>query len=239
MSGRIVLPLDVADLASARALADRVGDHVAVHKVGLELFTAHGPAALVPSERHRLPIFLDLKLHDIPETVERAVAAAASHGVAYLTVHASGGRAMLERAVRRAERESGGAMTILAVTVLTSSTDATLAEVGIGGDVAAQVDRLATVALDAGVRGFVCSPLEVAHLRARAPHAKLVVPGVRQSGSEAHDQARVATPAEAIRAGADLLVIGRPIRDAADPAAAAASIGREIDGALAHRGVAS
>jgi orotidine-5'-phosphate decarboxylase len=232
MSGRIVLPLDVADLEAARALANRVGDRVAVHKIGLELFTAHGPAAVHIGAEHRLPVFLDLKLHDIPETVERAVAAAAQLGVRYLTVHASGGSAMLSRAVARAQRESAGNMIVLAVTVLTSLAEHDLAAQGLGRDVGAHVDRLVALALDAGVRGFVCSAHEVARVRARSRESVLVVPGVRPKGADAFDQARVATPGQAISEGADLLVIGRPIREAADPAAAADAINHEIAEAL-------
>lgn len=225
---RIVFPLDVGTEVEARALAARVAEGVGVLKVGLELFVAEGPRVLRIGEEHARPIFLDLKLHDIPETVERAVASAAAHGVRYLTVHASGGPAMLRRAAERAERESGGRLQLLAVTVLTSMSDDDLRATGVPSIAREQVERLAKLAWNEGVRGFVCSPLEVAMLRAALPDATLVVPGVRPAGASAGDQKRIATPAETIRAGADLLVIGRPIRDAADPRAAAAAIADEI-----------
>ena len=225
---RIVLPLDVESEPEARALAAAVAAEVGVLKIGLELFTAVGPAIIALGREHQRDVFLDLKLHDIPETVERAVAAAAQHRVRYLTVHASGGATMLRRAVERAERASGGHLTILAVTVLTSLDDADLAAIGVQRTAQAQVVALARLAWEQGVRGFVCSPLEVAALRAAFPEAKLVVPGVRPAGAEAGDQRRVATPATAVRDGADLLVIGRPIRDAKDPVAAARAIASEI-----------
>jgi orotidine-5'-phosphate decarboxylase len=226
---RIAFPLDVATAADARALAARIAPSIGVLKIGLELFVAAGPDVLSLGLEHDRPIFLDLKLHDIPETVERAVAAAAAHGVRYLTVHAGGGPEMLRRAARRAETESGGKLTILAVTVLTSMSDDDLRAVGVSATAEVQVPALAKLAWNEGVRGFVCSPLEVAALRqSLGPDAVLVVPGVRPAGSSAGDQKRIATPSAAIRAGANLLVIGRPIRDAVDPAAAANAIAREI-----------
>ncbi len=228
-SERIVFPLDASNAAEARALAARVAPAVGVLKVGLELFVAEGPSVLAVGSEHGRPVFLDLKLHDIPETVERAVASAASHGVRYLTVHASGGPEMLRRAAARAERESCGQTMLLAVTVLTSMSDDDLALTGVPDGARDQVVRLARLAWDNGVRGFVCSPLEVAVLRETlGPGATLVVPGVRPAGAAQGDQKRVATPAATVRAGADLLVIGRPIRDAHDPRAAAAAIAAEI-----------
>jgi orotidine-5'-phosphate decarboxylase len=225
---KIVFPLDVGTEAEARALAQRVAEGVGVLKIGLELFVAEGPKVVAIGKEHDRPVFLDLKLHDIPETVERAVASAAAHGVKYLTVHAAGGPTMLRRAVERARKESS-TLQLLAVTVLTSMSDEDLRATGVDATAREQVVRLAKLAWDAGVRGFVCSPLEVALLRAElGPEAELVVPGVRPAGAAAGDQKRIATPAEAIRAGANLLVIGRPIRDAADPRAAAAAIAREI-----------
>jgi orotidine-5'-phosphate decarboxylase len=225
---KIVFPLDVGTEAEARALASRVAEAVGVLKIGLELFVAEGPKAIALGTEHDRPIFLDLKLHDIPETVERAVASAAALGVKYLTVHAAGGPAMLRRAAERARKESS-TLQLLAVTVLTSMSEEDLAKTGVSAAAQDQVVRLAKLAWDAGVRGFVCSPLEVALLRSTlGPEAELVVPGVRPLGSAAGDQKRIATPADAIRAGANLLVIGRPIRDAADPRAAAAAIAREI-----------
>jgi orotidine-5'-phosphate decarboxylase len=234
---RICFPLDVGTAEEAHALAARIAPSIGVLKIGLELFVAEGPAILALGRAHDRPIFLDLKLHDIPETVERAVAAAARHGVRYLTVHAAGGTEMLRRAAIRAAEASSGAMTILAVTVLTSLSDADLHAAGVDGSSRGQAERLAKLAWAAGVRGFVCSPLEVATLRqALGPEAVLVVPGVRPLGAKAGDQKRIATPAEAIRAGADLLVVGRPIRDAADPASAAATIADEIAIEIANSG---
>jgi len=230
---RIVLPLDFPTLAEARPFAERLGDHVGVFKVGLELFTAEGPAALRPSGRHSLPIFLDLKLNDIPQTVEGAVAAAAKHGVDYLTVHASGGFEMLRRAAARAERDSKGRLQLLAITVLTSLAEEDLHGMGIERPLRDQVLHLAHLAWTAGIRGFVCSPLEVAMLRKELGHdAKLFVPGVRPPGGATGDQKRVATPASAMADGADFVVVGRPIRDAPDPVAAAKIIAFQLGSAL-------
>ena len=184
----------------------------------------------------RAPGFLDLKLHDIPETVGRAVVRASALGARMLTVHASGGAAMLKQAVDRARKE-GGTLEIVAVTVLTSFDGGDLAAIGAGPDVAAQVERLGRLAWDQGVRSFVCSPREAARLRAAlGPDATLVTPGVRfAEGSAADDQKRTMTAAEAIAAGADWLVVGRPIRDAADRAAAARRFAAEVQAARAAR----
>jgi orotidine-5'-phosphate decarboxylase len=233
---RIALPLDVADAREAEALAARVAAEVGVLKIGLELFVAEGPSVLALGARHQRDVFLDLKLHDIPETVERAVASAAKLGARYLTVHASGGPEMLRRAAARADKESGGKLQILAVTVLTSMGDDDLRAVGVARAAREQVLAVAKMAWESGVRGFVCSPLEVAPMReALGPEATLVVPGVRPAGAALGDQKRVATPGAAIADGADLLVVGRPIRDAADPVAAARAIAAEIGDALAAR----
>lgn len=234
---RIALPLDVADTREAEALAARVAAEVGVLKIGLELFVAEGPAVLALGARHQRDVFLDLKLHDIPETVERAVASAAKLGARYLTVHAAGGPEMLRRAAARAEKESGGRLQLLAVTVLTSMGEEDLRATGVERSPRDQVLALARMAWGSGIRGFVCSPLEVAAMRAAlGPAATLVVPGVRPAGAAHGDQKRVATPGAAIADGADLLVIGRPIRDAADPVAAARAIAAEIGAALQARG---
>jgi orotidine-5'-phosphate decarboxylase len=178
-------------------------------------------------------VFLDLKLHDIPATVDGAVARACELGVKYLTVHASGGGAMLEAAVKRAAKDAPG-LTILAVTVLTSLDDADLAAAGIPRSATEHVVGLARLAHDAGVRGFVCSPAEITPLRAALGNeVVLVTPGIRPAGAAAGDQKRVGTPGDAIRAGASVLVVGRPIRDAADPAAAARQVLAEIAAAQA------
>jgi orotidine-5'-phosphate decarboxylase len=226
---RIVLPLDVSTLDEAASLSEKLADEVGVLKIGLELFTSIGPGVLRIGKDLGLDVFLDLKLHDIPETVERAVRSATKHGVKYLTVHASGGPEMLQRAVKAAGQD----IIILAVTVLTSLNDDDLRSVGVSRPVKDQVPGLARMAWEAGVRGFVCSPLEVSMLRhSLGPEAFLVVPGIRPAGTDTGDQKRIATPTSAIRAGADLLVVGRPIRDAADPVAAARAIAAEIGLAL-------
>lgn len=229
---RLVFPLDFPTLAEARQAAQRLAPAVGVLKVGLELFVREGPAAAQLGEELERELFLDLKLHDIPATVERAVAGAAALGVRYLTVHAAGGAEMLARAAAQAAR-APRPLTILAVTLLTSLDAADLAAQGVAGSALDQVLRLARVAWSAGVRGFVASPAEARALRgALGPEALLVTPGIRPAGAAAGDQKRIATPASAIADGADLLVVGRPIRDAADPLAAAHAVVAEIAGAL-------
>jgi len=223
---RLAFALDYPSVAQARAGAARVRDAVGVLKVGLELFVREGPAALALGAELGCDVFLDLKLHDIPETVERAVASATSHGVRYLTLHAGGGRRMLEQAARRAE---GSGLVLLAVTVLTSLDDADLADVGVSAGASAQAERLALLARDSGVHGLVCSVQEVARLRALlGPSAVLVTPGIRPAAGASDDQKRTGTPGAAIRAGASLLVVGRPIRDSSDPLGTAQAIVREI-----------
>lgn len=233
---RIILPLDVPTLVEAVDLASDLHEHVGVIKVGLQLFTASGPSVLELGESLGVDVFLDLKLHDIPNTVAGAVRAAAQHKVRFLTVHACGGRKMLEAAAKEAPPE----MTLLAVTLLTSiDAEAFSGELRIRGrflaagrdaeDVCHHVLHMARMAWESGIRGFVCSPLEVKALRDEfGPEAILVVPGVRPDGSEAGDQARVATPADAMRDGASYLVIGRPITQAKDRALAARTIAEEI-----------
>ncbi len=227
-AAHVALALDVADLDAAERLIEATRKHVGVFKVGLELFTAAGPAAVQAVTAAGARCFLDLKLHDIPETMGRAVAAASSMGVAYLTVHGAAGLESLTAA-----RENAGPTQLLAVTVLTSLDDAALETIGMRGNAPSAVDRLAKLAWSAGLRGFVSSARECANLRDRfGPEAFLVTPGIRPDGSAAGDQKRVMTPAKAIEAGADLLVVGRPIRDAADPAAAAADIANQVRQAL-------
>jgi orotidine-5'-phosphate decarboxylase len=233
---RIAFPLDYPSLAEARAGAARLRGCIGLVKVGLELFIKEGPAAFAIAAECGVDLFADLKLHDIPETVDRAIASVAASGARLVTVHAAGGHAMLSRAVQRAERETGGRLTVLAVTVLTSLDDADLAAQGIGGRAGDQALRLARLAFAAGVRGFVCSPAEVQALRSElGPEVTLVTPGVRPAGANAHDQKRVATPADAVAAGADIVVVGRPIRDAPDPAEAARAIAADIAAGLARR----
>src|SRR6266498_3711598 len=200
---RIVFPLDYPSLAEARAGAEKVKGCVGVLKVGLELFVREGPRALTLADAFGADLFADLKLHDIPETVERAVASLSPSGARFVTVHAAGGRAMLERALERAQRETGGQLMVLAVTVLTSLDESDLGAQGIAGSAADRALRLARLAWSAGVRGYVCSPAEVRMLRTElGPDATLVVPGVRPAGSSSDDQKRVATPAQAIADGA-------------------------------------
>jgi orotidine-5'-phosphate decarboxylase len=221
---RLIVALDVPSGGEALALAARLQGHVGVLKVGKQLFTATGPDVVRRLVSGGSKVFLDLKYHDIPNTVAGAVAAAAELGAAFVTVHALGGRRMIEAAAAAA---SGSGTRILAVTVLTSQDDASLADVGLAGPVDAAVERLALLARSAGAHGVVASPREIATVRRACGPAFLVVtPGVRPAGSAADDQARTATPAAAIAAGADYLVIGRPITGAPDPAAAADAIAR-------------
>jgi orotidine-5'-phosphate decarboxylase len=205
--------------------------------VGLELFVAAGARAVHTVKTRGGKVFLDLKLHDIPETVARAVAAAIELGVEFLTVHTAGGHEMLRRAHEAAE----GRTKILGVTVLTSLSDEDLNADGIEAGVLATVRRRAALAMRAGISGLVCSPHEVGDIRAQDPDRKisLVVPGVRPAGADLGDQKRVATPAQAIRNGADYLVVGRPLRDAPRPAEAFAEIAREIESAEASGGGAA
>jgi len=222
VTSRIIVALDSPDLDRIAALSAALGPHVSHLKVGLEAFVALGASAVAAAAAHA-PVFLDLKLHDIPNTVRGAAASAAALGADLLTVHASGGPAMIAAAA-----EAAPAMRVLAVTVLTSLDPAALAAVG-QHPVEEQVPRLARLAVDAGAAGIVCAPTDVAAVRAAVgPDVLLVTPGVRPAGADSGDQARVATPRAAIEAGADLLVVGRPITDAADPVEAALRITKEL-----------
>ena len=222
---RLVVALDLPDLDHAVVLARRLAGHVGWFKVGLELFGAFGPEAVRRVGEHG-PVFLDLKLHDIPNTVERAARRLSALDVGLLTVHAGGGREMLAAAV------SGFASgRLLAVTVLTSLADDALAELG-EEPAAARVVRLARLAVDAGVPGLVCAPPDLVRVRAAVGGAALIVtPGVRPAGAGDDDHARVATPAGASADGADLVVVGRPIVRAADPVLAADAIVAELEAA--------
>jgi len=203
----------------------RLGDVPSWIKIGLELFCAEGPSIVSALVGRGHAVMLDLKLHDIPETVARATAVVASLGAGLITVHAGGGRSMLEAAVKAA----GTRTRVLAVTVLTSLDDADLATIGAIGPVGELVKQRAQLAIAAGCAGVVASPHEVAAIRAVAPPDFLIVtPGVRPAGAELGDQKRVMTPKQARAAGADLVVVGRPLRDAADPAAAARAIVAEL-----------
>jgi orotidine-5'-phosphate decarboxylase len=229
MRNPLIVALDVPDPDRALALAARLAPVVGAVKVGLELFTTAGPDIVRRLRAAGAAVFLDLKLHDIPNTVARAVEAAVRLDVQMLTVHTSGGRAMLaaaEQAARaEAQRRGQAPPLVLGVTVLTSLDDAALAEVGVAAGAAAQVERLARLAVSAGLRGLVCSPLELPVLRAALPREiRLVTPGIRPPGTEAGDQKRTLGPREALAAGADWLVVGRPILAAPDPRAAAEQI---------------
>jgi orotidine-5'-phosphate decarboxylase len=229
---RLIVALDVSDAAAARDLVRRIGDSAGIYKVGLQLFTAEGPAfvrELVDSGRK---VFLDLTLHDIPTTVSHAVKAAVALGACMLTVHASGGAAMLEAAAEAAE----GKLTLLGVTVLTSFSDQDLMQVGVPTSVLNQVLRMAALARGAGFRGIVTSPREAAEVRRELGEGfAIVTPGIRPAGADVNDQQRSATPASAIKAGVSHIVVGRPITHAENPAEAAKSILAEMEQAQAMK----
>lgn len=224
VGNRLIAALDTPSRSEADAFVDRLAGVPSWVKVGLELFLAEGPAIVRDYTARGLSVMLDLKLHDIPETVARATARVASLGAGLLTVHAGGGQAMLEAAVKAAN-----GMRILAVTVLTSLDEADLLAIGAQPPIEDLVKRRADLAAAAGCHGVVASPREAAAVRARAPEGFLIVtPGVRPAGSAVGDQKRVTTPEQARAAGADMVVIGRPLRDAADPAATARTIVAEL-----------
>lgn len=233
---KLAVALDVPSLAEARSLAERLAGRVGVFKVGLELFVAHGPEALAAARSGGQQVFLDLKIHDIPRTAAAAMRSAARLGVRFVTLHALGGPAMI-RAAREAAEEFGDARPqLLAVTVLTSHDAGELARIGLSAAPTEEVPRLARMALDAGADGLVASAQEARVLRDLAgPVAHLVTPGIRPAGSASGDQKRVCTPADAIRDGASLLVIGRPIVKAEDPRAAADAILEEMASAGTER----
>lgn len=224
---RLIVALDVSSASAARKIVAAVGDSAPTYKVGMQLYTAEGPQVvrdLVASGRR---VFLDLKYHDIPNTVGAAVAEAAKLGVSMLTVHASGSDKMLQAAVNAAK--ASPELMVLAVTVLTSMSGEDLGVIGMEGGLENSVLRLAKVALDSGCQGIVTSAREAAAVRARLGHAfAIVTPGVRPAGAAVGDQVRVVTPAQAIAAGATHIVVGRPITEAADPAGQARSILDEI-----------
>jgi orotidine-5'-phosphate decarboxylase len=224
MTNPVFVAVDTPTLDGARALVSAVAPHVGGVKLGLEFFCAQGPAGVAAIAALGLPIFLDLKLHDIPNTVAGALHSLGPLAPAIVTVHAGGGHAMLAAARAAAP----AATKVVAVTVLTSLDDDDLSAMGVAGTSAAQVARLAGVARGAGLDGVVASPHETAALRAAWPEALLVIPGVRPEGSATGDQKRVMTPQAALAAGASVLVIGRPITAASDPAAAAAAIVRTL-----------
>jgi orotidine-5'-phosphate decarboxylase len=221
----IIVALDEPSLSGAEELMDRLEGRAVFYKVGLQLFTSAGLSAVEAVKARGARVFLDLKLHDIPNTVASAVSSAVEIGVDLCTIHLAGGPEMAAAAVEAA----GDATAILGVTVLTSSNQATLEACGVHGSVGEQVVRLALMGRAAGVRGFVASALELPLLRAEFGHGPLmVIPGVRPTGSDAGDQKRTATPTEVVAGGADFLVVGRPISRAQDPAAAFEAIRAEI-----------
>lgn len=225
---RLIVALDVSSAAEARQIVTAVGGSATTFKVGKQLFTAEGPQIVRDLIASGRKVFLDLKFHDIPNTVAGAVASASALGVSMLTVHASGGSKMLKAACEGTSKGKTKLL-ILAVTVLTSLDDADLQEQGITAGVESQVLRLAGLALQAGCTGVVASAKEAANLRrSLGTGFAIVTPGVRPAGADAGDQARVVTPKDAIASGADYIVVGRPITGAKDPASAAAGILAEI-----------
>ncbi len=221
----VAVALDAPDLETAARWAGLVTPHVSTVKIGLELYLRYGPD-VVASIRGAsgVRVFLDLKLHDIPATVAGAARSVGRLRPELLTVHASGGADVI-----RAAAEAAPATKIAAVTVLTSLNQEQLERTGVTGSVRDTVLRLSSLAVEAGAQGIVCSPREVAAVRAEVgPDITLITPGVRPAGADANDQARVATPEEALKSGSDLLVIGRPITSAADPGAAAAAVAASI-----------
>lgn len=233
-SNPIFVAIDTDDVATARDLAQTLAGAVGGIKLGKQFFMANGPQGvhdvLPEAIRERLPLFIDLKLHDIPNTVAGAVTSLVrSLAPAFLTLHASGGAAMVAAAREAAEGFGAARPRLLAVTVLTSMSDSDLADTGVSGDAEEQVVRLGRLAIANGADGLVCSPKEIAPLRAAlGGEPLLVTPGIRPAGAALGDQKRVMTPAEAMRAGASRMVIGRPITGAGDPAAAAKAILEEI-----------
>lgn len=220
MSSRIFVAIDTPDLVRAKALAKAVKRHSGGIKLGLEFFAANGPAGVADLAHEGLPIFLDLKLHDIPNTVAKAVQALRPLAPAILTVHAAGGRAMLEEA----KASAPAATKVVAVTMLTSLDDGDLGDIGVNGKAHDQVARLADLARSAGLDGIVCSGAEVAAIHRVWHDGFFVVPGIRPASGPTGDQKRVMTPRAALDAGASILVIGRPVTQADDPDAALRAI---------------
>jgi orotidine-5'-phosphate decarboxylase len=223
---RLIVALDFPSLDEAFSLVQKLQGRVGMFKVGKQLFTREGPAAVRRIVDLGERVFLDLKFHDIPNTVARAVESAVSLGTSVINVHASGGRKMMQAA---AEAAAGGNAAVIAVTVLTSLRDEDVREAGFTSGTEELVPRLARLALEAGLDGVVAAPTDAARLRQELGSDFLIVtPGVRPAGSTKDDQARIATPAEAVRQGADYIVVGRPITQAADPLKAAEAIVAEM-----------
>jgi len=226
MRDRLIVALDVSDAFAARELVRRLGDSAGIYKVGLQLFTSEGPSIVREIVESGRKVFLDLKLHDIPNTVSHAVKSAIATGASMLTVHASGGSAMLQAAAEAA----AGRITLLGVTVLTSFSDEDLTQVGVPTRVLNQVLRMAALARNAGLGGIVTSPREAAEARRELGEGfAIVTPGIRPAGAAVNDQQRIATPASAIEAGVSHIVVGRPITHASNPAEAARAILAEME----------
>jgi orotidine-5'-phosphate decarboxylase len=224
---KLIVALDVATKRDALTIVDQLGEQISFFKIGLQLYTAEGPEVVRTVIATGARVWLDLKLHDIPNTVRRAVESADSLGVQMLTIHLSGGPEM----IRAATSARKGTISILGVTVLTSSTEQTLREIGIADGIDNQVLRLAKLGVESGIDGIVASPREIKILRAKlGEKIKIIVPGIRPSWSDADDQQRVMTPREAIEAGADYLVIGRPIIKNPNPREALKKILDELAG---------
>ena len=222
---RLALALDTSDWPTFLRWCRFYGPRVGVLKVGLEAFTRWGLRAVEVARRDANKLFLDLKLHDIPNTARGAVAAARDHGVDYVTVHSAGGPAMLEAA----QSAAGDSVKLLAVTLLTHLDRQALVALDLPGDGARRVKRWAAMARRAGCAGVVCSPLELPDLRIENPQPFLLVtPGIRMGEDESHDQRRISTPTDALQAGADLLVVGRPVTLAADPERALETLAQEM-----------
>src|SRR6266852_2325514 len=225
MREKLIVALDVADAKAAQATVQRLGEAAGIYKIGLQLFTAEGPEIVREMVASGRRVFLDLKLHDIPNTVAHAVKSAAELGPSMITVHASGGLAMLQAAVEA----SSGRTKVLAVTVLTSFSEQDLQQTGVPDSVSEQVLRLASLARTAGCAGVVSSARETAQLRKFLGEGfDIVNPGVRPAGTDTHDQQRTATPSEAICAGASHIVVGRPITHASNPVLAVEAIVAEM-----------
>lgn len=227
----VIVALDVSEARAAVEIARAVAPHVGAFKVGLELLTGPGPATIAAVREQGRPVFVDAKLHDIPQTVRRAARNLGALGARWVTAHGAGGEGMLQAAVEglaagSGDREAG----ILAITVLTSMDGSDLAATGITGSPGRQVARISRLAAAAGAEGVVCPVKELGDVAQVASELLRVAPGIRPAGADADDQARIATPQEAIRRGADWIVIGRPITRAADPAAAAGALAAQLTG---------
>lgn len=229
MVSPILVALDLSSLSQAEALARSLANEVAGFKVGLELLMAEGPEAVTRIAELGKPVLVDAKLHDIPNTVERAAGRLGERGARWVTVHASGGSEMVAAAVAGLGKDSRGQPGgVIAVTVLTSLDQADRDNLGFPGSVHEQVARLTQIARRGGAEGVVCSPNEVAAVRSVSQDLLVITPGIRPAGIEGHDQRRVATPETAMRAGADLIVMGRAITEAADPLSAAVATNRKL-----------